>query len=215
MVLNSYLFLLATILHRCSQGKGREGDHPFTYRSFGKKATFHACCQKPISERGDHRGNTYQVRKRVNFWLSRLFTMDYAHGTHSPFLITASHLAWWIGTYRLGRGYRRRRRITICARGCLHAINAERLTNSHIRCRDDAAFRHQHRGIVAHCLHLTQAKSFKRNQGFHTLVPWKYQDFDRIEGNPIISQELLQVLEHNLRKVMDFFIDRFKRRDLY
>src|SRR6266516_4965062 len=105
--------------------------------------------------------------------------------------------------------------IAVGAGGCLHAIDAERLTNGHIGSRDHSSFCHQHSSIIAYRIEFAQPESFERNQCLHALITREYQDFNRIQRDTISGQELLQVLKYDLRKVMNLFVDRFKRRYLY
>src|SRR5437667_5387505 len=112
-------------------------------------------------------------------------------------------------------GWWRSHGIAVRAGGCLHAIDAERLTNGHIGSRDHSSFCHQHSSIIAYRIEFAQPESFKRNQRLHALITREYQDFNRVQRDTIGGQELLQMLEDDLRKVMNLLVNGFKWSYLY
>jgi len=80
-------------------------------------------------------------------------------------------------------------------------------TNRHVGRGDDTSLDHHHRRVIAHRVEFAQAKRFEGDQRFHALVAWIDQYFDRVEGDAVDEQELLQVLENNLRQVMDLLVE--------
>src|SRR5579871_204743 len=95
-----------------------------------------------------------------------------------------------------------------------HRSKIERLPHGHIRRRDDAVLRHQHRAVVTYRLNLVQAKRFERNQRAHALIAREDQHLHCIQRDTIDLQKLLKILEDNLRQVVNLLIHRLQRRHL-